>query len=156
VFLRVGWVAHIILNSSPFEEGAIWIGFIVSFLQRSLLWNGTSENHRVILELLSAIKGELPDKAIIKVGVNEIITLSVDGAPTSNESDLRPPLPEFDPRILNELEYAGGTVRLSDKFYVERDEDYKFQSDISAKTRRIITIKAPRSVLKNPYRGETP
>jgi len=34
-FLRVGWVAHIILNSSPFEEGAIWIGFIVSFLQRS-------------------------------------------------------------------------------------------------------------------------
>jgi len=41
-FLRVGWVAHIILNSSPFEEGAIWIGFIVSFLQRSQIYKRRS------------------------------------------------------------------------------------------------------------------
>lgn len=33
------------------------------------------------------------------------------------------PLPEFDPRWLEELEAPGGAVKLRDRFYIERDAD---------------------------------
>jgi hypothetical protein len=114
-----------------------------------IIWNDERDNEKVCFELLSAIRGDLPDKVIVTPKTGKVVTLSVDGIPTLDESELHPPLPEFDPRTLNELEYVGGTVKLSDKFYVERDEDNRLKIEIKPKTRKIIAIKAPRQTGKS-------
>jgi hypothetical protein len=58
------------------------------------------------------------------------------------------PLPEFDPRLLQELETPGGAVQLNDRFYVERDADARLKREI-VKAGTITTIRAPRQTGKS-------
>jgi len=57
----------------------------------------------------------------IKTKVDEVLQL-VSPAPIAI-SEIQPPLPEFDPTILDNLDAPGGALKISDPFYIERDGD---------------------------------
>lgn len=114
-----------------------------------IIWRKDEDTERVGFELLNAISGGLPNKVPATPRMNRLITLSGDGAQVQLEDELAAPLPEFDPRILNELERAGGTVKLSDRFYIERSEDRRLKQEIAPMSRNIVTIKAPRQTGKS-------
>lgn len=94
-------------------------------------WNNERDNERMVRELMQAMQGQLPAKEprerVEAVG-QEIISK---------------PTPEFDPRILDELQMPGGTVRLQDKFYIERDEDTRLKNEIK-RLGSTVTIRAAR------------
>jgi hypothetical protein len=71
-----------------------------------------------------------------------------DGRPLTDDEALHPPLPAFDPRLLDELEAPGGAVKLRDKFYVERDDDAHLKRQV-VKAGTITTIRAARQTGKS-------
>jgi hypothetical protein len=123
---------------------------IAAFLspRQYVVWQSEADDERVIHDILAAIEGHLPQQAPIKarpVPIENI--LSEDGRPISAEETLHPPLPEFDPRFLEELPVPGGAVTLRDKLYVEREADVQLQREI-VKWSSTITIRAPRQTGK--------
>ena len=81
-----------------------------------IVWNNERDNERLIGELIQAMQGQLP----VKEPQEKIRVIA--------EENLSKPTPEFDARILDELEMPGGTVLLQDKFYIERDEDTRLKN----------------------------
>ncbi len=101
-----------------------------------VVWHGEGdaetqhEDERVAREILEAVEADhLPKREPIQLRASaegELI-LSEDGRAVSSTDDIHPPLPEFDPRFLEELEAPGGAVKLRSKFYVEREADARLK-----------------------------
>ena len=114
-----------------------------------VVWQSDTDNERVGREILAAIEGRLPKRVPIHirpVAAGDI--LSEDGRPVADEEILHPPLPEFDPRFLEELEAPGGAVKLRDRFYIERDADGRLKRE-AVKSGTTTTIRAPRQTGKS-------
>ncbi len=113
------------------------------------LWRDESDTARVGQEIQQAIEGQWPDR--LQLGpphASGDIVLSEDGRPVTDGKPVHPPLPEFDPRFLGELQAPGGTVKLSDRFYVEREADGHFRREI-VKAGTTTTIRASRQTGKS-------
>jgi len=96
-----------------------------------IVWNNNGDNERVARELIQAMQGQLPAKA-----PHETSHMGV-------EQNLSKPVPEFDARILDELKTPGGTVRLQDNFYIERNEDTRLKNEMK-RLGSTVTIRAAR------------
>jgi hypothetical protein len=79
------------------------------------------------------------------VYASEASAISEDGRPIVDHQTPVPPLPEFDPRFLEE---PGGTVRLRSEFYVRRDEDDQLERQV-IQSGTMTTIRAPRQTGKS-------
>jgi hypothetical protein len=111
-------------------------------------WQSEADNESVAREILAAIKGQLPQQKPIQAKpVMEGNIISEDGRPVPEDGSWQPPLPEFDPRFLAELETPGGAVKLRDKLYVEREADAHLKREI-VKWGSTTTIRAPRQTGK--------
>jgi hypothetical protein len=114
-----------------------------------VVWHGDSDNERVSREIQAAIEGRLPEQEPIQFrSVTGELTISEDGRAITDDEALHPPLPEFDPRWLEELEAPGGAVKLRSKFYVERDADARLKREI-VKPGTTTTIRAARQTGKS-------
>jgi hypothetical protein len=117
--------------------------------QHYVVWQSEADNERVARDILAVITGQpspqTPTQASLITVSN--MTLSEDGRPVPNDEVLYPPLPEFDPRFLAELETPGGVVKLRDKLYVEREADTPLKREM-VKRGTTITIRAPRQMGK--------
>ncbi len=114
-----------------------------------VVWQSKADYERVGQEILAAIAGRLPQREPLPVGpLIEGEVLSEDGGMITDEESLHPPLPEFDPRLLDMLEAPGGVVKLRDKFYIERQADAQLRREIS-KIGTTTTIRASRQTGKS-------
>lgn len=113
-----------------------------------VVWQNASDNERVGQEISAAVNGHLPDQLAISPTSGEDDFVSEDGRLIVEETKLPAPLPEFDPRLLQELAPPGGTVRLRDKFYIEREADTRLKRQI-LRSGSITTIRAPRQTGKS-------
>lgn len=109
-------------------------------------WQGEADNQRVAAEIEAAIRGRLePPHPVVPLASNQF---SEDGGALLDSHSLSPPLPEFDPRVLEALEAPGGVVKLRDKFYVERQADHHLRREI-ARPGTTSTIRASRQTGKS-------
>lgn len=112
-------------------------------------WQNETDNARVSQEIIAAIDGQLPEQQpFVSFQAEKEITIAEDGRIPAKDGQLSPPLPAFDPRFLEELIAPGGTVRLSDHFYIERDADIHFKRQL-ARPGSITTIRASRQTGKS-------
>ena len=95
-----------------------------------ILWQSEDDNDQVVKELIEAMQGQLAPKEPYE----KVKTISVE---------VVKPVPEFDASILDELQAPGGTVRLKDKFYIERDEDIRLINEMK-RLGSTVTIRAAR------------
>jgi len=114
-----------------------------------VVWHGDTDNERVAREVLAAIEGRLPAQEPITIKpVTGELTVSEDGRIIADDEALHPPLPEFDPRFLDELEAPGGAVKPRDRLYIERDADTHLKHEI-VKSGTTTTIRAARQTGKS-------
>jgi hypothetical protein len=114
-----------------------------------VVWESEGDDERVGNDILAVIEGRFPQQTPIRITfMDEAFTVSEDGRPVADDEALPRPLPEFDPRFLDELEAPGGTVKLRDKFYIERDADAHLKRQI-VRSGSITTIRAPRQTGKS-------
>jgi len=114
-----------------------------------VVWQSDADDERVAQDILAAIEGRLPERTPIQARpVAEGLIISEDGRPVADDESLHPPLPEFDPRFLEELEAPGGVVKLRDKFYIERDADDHLKREV-IKSGATTTIRASRQTGKS-------
>jgi hypothetical protein len=106
---------------------------IAAFLNpvQYISWKNESDNDRVAHELMQAIQGGLLAKEPLEKP-REIGDMKISR-----------PVPEFDSRVLDALREPGGTVRLSDKFYIEREEDHRMRKEMQ-RLGSTVTIRASR------------
>jgi hypothetical protein len=112
-----------------------------------ILWESDEDTSRVVQELAQALQGNAPIKPPIALEQKPNIQLSEDGRLLNGEK-ITAPLPEFDPRYLEELEAPGGAVKLRDHFYVEREADSRFKSQV-VRQGTTVTIRAARQTGKS-------
>jgi hypothetical protein len=111
-------------------------------------WQSDDDTARLCDEIQQAIAGQLPDQTPIQIQLGpDRLAVSDDGRVVTHEAAFQPPLPEFDPRFLKQLEVPGGAVKLSDKLYVERDADSRLKDQLT-KWGTTTTIRAPRQTGK--------
>ncbi|GAB4546324.1 MAG: hypothetical protein Kow0063_40710 [Anaerolineae bacterium] len=122
---------------------------IAAFLNpfQYVVWHSEADNERVTQDILAAIEGRLPRKMIMEIRPERLV-ISEDGRPAADDEVLCPPLPEFDPRFLEELEAPGGAVKLCDRFYIERAEDSRLKQELM-KWGTTTTIRASRQTGKS-------
>jgi hypothetical protein len=114
-----------------------------------VVWQSEADNERVGHEVLAAIEGRLPMRTPIQIRpASGEFTVSEDGRIIADDATWHPPLPEFDPRFLEELEAPGGAVRLRDKFYIEREADARLKREV-VKSGSTTTIRAARQTGKS-------
>ncbi len=114
-----------------------------------VVWHSEADNERVAQDILAATEGRLPERAPIQAKpVAEGLIISEDGRIIADDETLHSPLPEFDPRFLEELEAPGGAVKLRDKFYIERDADGHLRREV-VKSGTTTTIRASRQTGKS-------
>lgn len=114
-----------------------------------VIWRSPADNSRIGREILAAVTGQsLPHRSLSFQPVSSEVSLSEDGGIISNSEELHPPLPEFDPRLLESLEAPGGVVKLRDKFYIERHADALLKREVM-KTGSTTTIRASRQTGKS-------
>jgi hypothetical protein len=101
-----------------------------------IAWDSERDNDRVARELVEAIQGVLPVKE------------SREKTSAVVEEKISKPVPEFDARLLDELREPGGTVRLQDKFYIERDQDRRMENEMK-RLGSTVTIRAARQTGKS-------
>lgn len=123
---------------------------IAAFVNSSqyVVWQSQADDDHICKEILQAINGKLPDRKPILTEASNEIVVSEDGRQLAQQEASHPPLPEFDPRMLDELSVPGGTIRLQDKFYVERDADDQFTRQVLRRG-SISTIRASRQTGKS-------
>ncbi len=113
-----------------------------------VVWQSEADTARVCEEIQQAIVGQLPDQNPVRIPLSaNRLAVSDDGRIITDEATFHPPLPEFDPRFLKQLEVPGGAVKLSDKLYVEREADVRLKDQL-AKWGTTTTIRAPRQTGK--------
>lgn len=125
---------------------------VAAFLnsRQYLSWNSEADNQVVLDNLLSVIKGETVEPTPHPLpSISQSVTiLSEDGRQKKTEDDIHAPLPEFDPRLISDLVAPGGTMRISDTFYVEREADGQLRRQLS-RSGSITTIRAGRQTGKS-------
>jgi serine/threonine protein kinase len=110
-------------------------------------WRGEGDQERIRDEILAAIAGRLPAKALLTTKPIGLV-FSEDGGVVRDGETLPPPLPEFDPRILESLEAPGGVVKLRDTLYIERRADGQLRREV-VKKGTTTTIRASRQTGKS-------
>jgi len=125
---------------------------IAAFLnsRQYLIWNGEEDNDRILRGLLAVIQGkgvELPTFNLLPRDKPHV-ELAEDGGVKRDDSPIQAPLPEFDPRLLADLTAPGGTMRISDTLYIERDADAHLRRQLS-RTGSVTTIRAGRQTGKS-------
>lgn len=96
-----------------------------------VLWQNAQDDERMAREVLTAVEGRLEERVPIEVAaLTEGLIISEDGWPGADDGAPHAPLPEFDPRFLEELEAPGGMVKLRDKFYIQRKADSRLKREI--------------------------
>ena len=114
-----------------------------------VLWQGSEDDERICQEVLAAIEGRLEEREPFQIRPGEkVVVVSEDGRPVADDEAVHPPLPEFDPRFLEELEAPGGAVKLRDKLYVRRQADSRLEQAV-LKTGTTTTIRAARQTGKS-------
>jgi hypothetical protein len=114
-----------------------------------VIWQSEADNERVGQDVLAAITGRLPKQTPITIKpASAQVALSEDGRLLTTTDTLSPPLPEFDPRFLEELEAPGGAIKLRDRFYIEREADARLKREI-VKAGTTTTIRASRQTGKS-------
>jgi transcriptional regulator with XRE-family HTH domain len=114
-----------------------------------LVWNDVADNDRVCHEIRAAIEGRLASQVPVTAArVGGQLTVVDDGRVVTDESTIAPPLPEYDPRFLEELDAPGGPVKLSDRFYVERRGDAVAKRQV-LRPGSLTYIRAPRQTGKS-------
>ena len=115
-----------------------------------VVWNGEADNERVAQSILAALGGssparpparEAPAAALVEV-------ISEDGRPLASAESLNAPLPEFDPRCLEELTAPGGAMTMRDRFYIERTADARLKREL-LRQGTTTTIRAARQTGKS-------
>jgi hypothetical protein len=112
-------------------------------------WQNEVDNARVVEEILSAIAGQPPQSAAPPPAqtAHETSILSEDGRLVAGDETSPPPLPAFDPRLLQQLTVPGGAVKLRDELYIERTVDPDLKEQM-VKWGTTTTIRAPRQTGK--------
>jgi hypothetical protein len=124
---------------------------IAAFLNplQYVIWGSDADTEQLTHEILAAIEGRLPEQEPIQIRpVSGRLTVSEDGRVIADDETMHSPLPEFDPRFLEELEAPGGAVKLRDRFYVERDADARLKRE-TVKSGTTTTIRAARQTGKS-------
>jgi hypothetical protein len=118
--------------------------------QQYVFWQSDQDTVRIGQEILEVLRGHLsafPREVTSSIYPEPLLhsgqILSEDGRVLDSHESLSIPLPEFDPRVLESLTAPGGTVRLRDTFYIERDADAVFKHEIEG-VGTMVTIRAPR------------
>jgi hypothetical protein len=115
-------------------------------------WKDASDDLGVIAEIIRVIEGGTASTSGTPVRPAFPIqaALSEDGRLLSqaNAGSLAAPLPQFDPRFLDELEAPGGALRPNDRFYIERESDLRLRREL-VRTGSTITIRGSRQVGKS-------
>ncbi|MGB0384380.1 MAG: AAA-like domain-containing protein [Ardenticatenaceae bacterium] len=108
-----------------------------------VIWQSAEDNQRVGEHILAAMRGDLPPQPPIQPRLprTEVI-VSEDGRIVTGQEGLQAPLPEADPRFLDELVVPGGALTLRDTLYVAREADAKLKRQV-VKTGTLTTIRAP-------------
>jgi hypothetical protein len=114
------------------------------------LWQSESDNEPLAQAILEAINSAapLPRESVEFPGVGMGATVSEDGRVVSDEETISAPLPEVDPRFIEELEAPGGAVRLRSKFYIERSADAQVRRQV-LRSGTTTTIRASRQTGKS-------
>jgi hypothetical protein len=114
-----------------------------------VVWQSEADNERIAQDILAAMAGNLTPRppAPVQPIISEV-ALSEDGAVITNETDLQPPLPEFDPRLVESMEAPGGVVKFRDTFYIERQADAQLRRE-AIKAGSTTTIRASRQTGKS-------
>ena len=114
------------------------------------LWQSESDNEPLAQAILEAINSAapLPQESVQFPGVGAGATVSEDGRVVSDEETMPPPLPEIDPRFIEELEVPGGTVKLRSRFYIERRADDQLRMEV-LQSGTTTTIRAPQQTGKS-------
>jgi len=115
---------------------------------QQITWSAEADNERVSQEIAGVITGQGNDKEYVKSKKPLPAFYSEDGRALFSKEEKTQPLPEFDPRILDGLNEPGGTLKLEDRFYIERDSDEKLKRNIIKKG-ETITIRASRQTGKS-------
>lgn len=111
-------------------------------------WQSEADTARICEEIQQAIAGRLPDQIPIRIQLEpNQTTVSDDGRVITDNANFHPPLPEFDPRFLKQLDMPGGVVKLSDRLYVEREADARLKDQIT-RWGTTTAIRAPRQTGK--------
>jgi hypothetical protein len=134
--IRIRYEGILPYSIDAFVENLQWI-----------TWQSSRETENIAKQILAVIDGEKLNREIGRPE-KQIWTFSEDGRPVNHAEVMPPPLPEFDPRILDELAAPGGTVNINDRFYIERDEDEKYKREIR-KRGSTISIRASRQTGKS-------
>ena len=115
-----------------------------------VIWHNEQDNDLVLQEIITTIETGLPDKKPYQLTTSkEQITISEDGRFLTSSTLDHPPLPEFDPRIIEEqLAAPGGAVHIHDKFYIEREADNQIKRQLR-RVGTITTIRASRQTGKS-------
>ncbi len=125
---------------------------IAAFLnsRQYLVWNDESDNRQVLDDLMSVMQGQALEQPTLnfKVSPQQVTVLNEDGRLSKREETVSPPLPEFDPRLLADLSAPGGTMRISDALYLEREADAHLRRQL-ARPGTITTIRAGRQTGKS-------
>ena len=114
------------------------------------LWQSESDNEPLAQAILEAINSAapLPQESVEFLGVGAGATVSEDGRVISDEETMPAPLPETDPRFIEELEVPSGAVKLRSKFYIERRADAQVRRQV-LRSGTATTIRAPRQTGKS-------
>ncbi len=110
-------------------------------------WTCADDTERVAQEIFKVIGENLPTQDPVPTRPSTG-KYSEDGRVLIHSDSIHPPLPEFDPRLLDALEAPGGVVKLRDKFYIERQADNLLQREIT-KLGTTTTIRASRQTGKS-------
>lgn len=125
---------------------------VAAFLnsRQYLVWNSVADNERVVAELRAVMRGESVEQPSVPAlpKAQPVTVVSEDGRPLRSDSEVQAPLPEFDPRLLVDLVAPGGTMRISDALYVEREADGQLRRQL-ARSGTITTIRAGRQTGKS-------
>ena len=116
-----------------------------------VVWGSEADDERVGQDILAIVEGRLsqtPQAPFQIAPAGESPIIFEDGRPLTDDEALHPPLPAFDPRLLEELEVPEGTVRLRSRFYVEREDDANLRRQV-VKPGAITTIRAARQTGKS-------
>jgi len=124
---------------------------IDSFLDpvQYVLWQGSEDDDLICQEVLAALEGHLEEREPVQIRPGEgRVVISEDGRPVADDEAVQRPLPEFDPRFLQEMEAPGGAVKLRDKLYVRRQADARLEQEVM-RTGTTTTIRAARQTGKS-------
>jgi hypothetical protein len=111
-------------------------------------WQSVGDDERICQEILAALEGRLEEREPVQIRpVEGGLVISEDGRPVGDSKAVLRPLPEFDPRFLEELEAPGGAVKLRDRLYLRREADARLEQEI-VKPGTTTTIRAPRQTGK--------